>query len=139
MPFLSTTVRDYRHRAMRAFMDEHGLDALAFLTPDYFFYATNYYLDVAPWERPVAVMVPRDGEPFAIMHELSTNHLRMARERTTLWVEDVTLYSEHPRLTNRLHLAPQWPHDRVRRRHGKGSSPAQPAPRLPISRPGPPD
>ena len=108
MPFLSARVRDYRHQAMRAFMDEHGLDALAFLTPDYVFYATNYYLDVAPWERPVAVVVPRDGEPFAIMHELSTNHLRMARERATLWVEDVTLYSEHPRLTNRLHLTPQW-------------------------------
>jgi Xaa-Pro aminopeptidase len=94
---------------MDRFMDDRGLDALAFLTPDYFFYVTNFFLDVAPWERPVAVVVPRNGEPFAVLHELSTNHLRVARERGTLWVDDVTLYSEHPRLTERLYLTPQWP------------------------------
>ncbi|HET9015586.1 MAG TPA: M24 family metallopeptidase [Thermomicrobiaceae bacterium] len=109
MPFLSRTVGQTRHQLMRDLMAERGVDALAFLTPDYFFFATNYYLDVAPWERPVAVVVPRDGEPFAVMHELSTNHLKMARERGTLWVDDVTLYSEHPRLTDRLYLTPQWP------------------------------
>ncbi len=109
MSFLTSAVAEYRRGLMNAFMDEHQLDALAFLTPDYFFYATNYFLDVAPWERPVVTVQPRNGDPFAIMHELSTNHLKMAKERATLWVPDVTLYSEHPRLANRLHLTPQWP------------------------------
>jgi len=109
MAFLSRQVFTSRLESMRSFMDENRLDALAFLTPDYFFYATNYYLDVAPWERPVIVVVPRDGEPFCVMHELSTNHVRIAKERGTLWVDDVTLYSEHPRLTSRMYLTPQWP------------------------------
>lgn len=108
MPFLSRQVGATRHAAMRDLMAKQGLDALAFLTPDYVFFASNYYLDVAPWERPVAVVIPRDGALFAIMHELSTNHLRMARERGTIWIDDVTLYSEHPRLANRLSLTPQW-------------------------------
>lgn len=109
MAFLSEKVRDARWTAMRRFMAEHELDALAFLTEDWVFFAGNYYLDVRTWERPVAVVVPRQGEPFALFHELSTNHLRLARDRGTIWIDDVTLYSEHPRLTNRLHLAPQWP------------------------------
>ncbi len=109
MPFLSSDVATFRRHRMNAFMDEHGLDALAFVTPDYFFYASNYFLDVAPWERPVIAVVPRNGNPFAVMHELSTNHLVMARERGTLWIPDVTLYSEHPRISNRVHLTPQWP------------------------------
>ncbi|HEX3721784.1 MAG TPA: Xaa-Pro peptidase family protein [Nitrolancea sp.] len=109
MAFLTHDVADYRRAAMQQFMDDRQLDALAFLTSDYFFYATNYFLDVAPWERPVIVVVPRNGEPFAVMHELSTNHLKMARERGTLWVDDVVLYSEHPRRDDRLFLTPQWP------------------------------
>ncbi|HUY99897.1 MAG TPA: M24 family metallopeptidase [Thermomicrobiaceae bacterium] len=125
MAFLSRQVGAARHQLMRDLMAERGVDALAFLTPDYFFFATNYYLDVAPWERPVAVVIPRDGEPFAVMHELSTNHLRMARERGTLWVDDVTLYSEHPRLTDRLYLTPQWPELMARLLRERGLSRAK--------------
>lgn len=109
MAFLSRDVFAARREAMRGFMEDNYLQAIAFLTPDYFFFATNYFLDVAPWERPVIVVVPKDGEPFAVLHELSTNHVRMAKEAGTLWVDDVTLYSEHPRLGNRLYLTPQWP------------------------------
>jgi len=109
MAFLSKKVADFRRAAMQKFMDDRQLDALAFLTPDYFFYATNYFLDVAPWERPVIVVVPRDGESFALLHELSTTHYKMARESGTLWIDDVVLYSEHPRLDHRLPLTPQWP------------------------------
>ncbi|QSO49325.1 M24 family metallopeptidase [Alicyclobacillus mengziensis] len=109
MPFLTREVFASRLDSMRSLMDENQLDALAFLTPDYFFYATNYYLDVAPWERPIVAVIPRFGEPFCIMHELSTNHVRMAKERGTLWMDDVSFYSEHPRLTNRIPLTLQWP------------------------------
>lgn len=109
MAFLSRDVQNYRLGLMRDFMDRHELDALAFLTPDYFFYATNYLLDVAPWERPVITIVPRKGDPVMVLNELSTNHLTFARARKSLWVDDVTLYSEHPRVTDRLYLAPQVP------------------------------
>lgn len=109
MAFLSSAVYDSRLNLMKALMDECRLDALGLLTPEYFQWATNYFLDVRPWERPVAVIVPRNGDPFAVMHELSTNHLQMARERGTLWVSDISLYSEHIRLTDRLFLTHQWP------------------------------
>ncbi len=42
------------------------------------------------------------------MHELSTNHLRMAHEHGTMWVSDISFYSEHIRLTDRLFLSYQW-------------------------------
>ncbi|MGH7919931.1 MAG: M24 family metallopeptidase [Candidatus Dormibacteraceae bacterium] len=109
MPFLSREVCRHRREALIEFMDERHLDAVAFGTPDNFLFHTNYFLDVAPWERPVLAVFPRSGDPFAVMHELSTNAVRMARERGTLWIDDITLYSEHPRLSGRLPLLPQWP------------------------------
>ncbi len=120
MPFLSKAVQTARTDAMRAFMEAHELDALAFLTPDWFFYATNYLLDVAPWERPVIAVVPRKGEPFMVLNELSTNHLGFSRERGSVWVDDVSIYSEHPRLTDRRYLTPQVPELIAERLRGAG-------------------
>lgn len=101
-------------------MDEYRLDAVAVLTPDPFFFFSNYPLDVAPFERPVMLVLPREGEPFAFVNELSTNGLRFAQERDALWVDDLTVWSEHPRVRNRTWLRPQWA-DMVAnglRRHG---------------------
>ncbi len=120
MPFLSPAVQTSRIDLMRTFMDTHELDALAFLTPDWVFFATNYLLDVAPWERPVIAVVRRTGEPFMVLNELSTNHVGFSRERGSLWVDDVTLYSEHPRLTDRLFLTPQVPELFAERLRGAG-------------------
>jgi Xaa-Pro aminopeptidase len=108
MAFLTRRTFDYRHDLMRRMMDANGFDALAFLTGDFFQWATNFHVDVQPWERPIAALVPRDGEPFAIMNELSTNHLRGTIERGTMWVKDVTIYSEHPRLGGRVPVRAQW-------------------------------
>jgi Xaa-Pro aminopeptidase len=69
---------------------------------------TGFHLDVAPWERPVAAVIPADGEPFMVMNELSTNHLRFAEERKSLFITDYSLYSEHLRMANRIHLRHQW-------------------------------
>ena len=109
MPKITTAVRDYRVAMMRELMDRCRLDALVFTTPDFFQFATNFQLDVWPWERPVFAVVPRDGEPFAVMNELSTNHMRFATEQQTVWLRDVTYYAEHPRVSQRLALAPQLP------------------------------
>jgi Xaa-Pro aminopeptidase len=109
MAFLSSKVFTQRLRDMRAMMEANGLDALAFTSPDFFQYATNFHVDVQPWERPIVAIVPRDGTPFSVMNELSTNHIRFARERGTLWFQDIHIYSEHPRVANRLPLVGQWP------------------------------
>jgi Xaa-Pro aminopeptidase len=63
---------------------------------------------VAPWERPVAAAIPADGEPFLIMNELSTHHLRMAAERGTLHVRNYAIYVEHPRSTHRTYTRDRW-------------------------------
>ncbi|MGY8524755.1 M24 family metallopeptidase [Paracidovorax citrulli] len=109
MPHLTKAVRDSRLAAMRQLMDRLKVDALVFGTPDFFQYATNFQLDVWPWERPVFVVVPRDGETFAVMNELSTNHMRFATDKGTVWLSDVTYYSEHPRVSHRLALPSQLP------------------------------
>jgi Xaa-Pro aminopeptidase len=109
MAFLSRKVFEYRLQLMRKMMAAQSLDALAFLSADFFQFATNFHVDVQLWERPIAVVVPADGAPFALMHELSTNHVRYARDRGTLWVEALQFYAEHPRVTARVPLSPQWP------------------------------
>jgi Xaa-Pro aminopeptidase len=108
MAFLTRNTFDYRCRLMHKLMDAQRLDALAYTSSDFFQWATNFHVDVQTWERPIVVVVPRDGEAFAIMNELSTNHLRGACERGTMWVGAVTIYSEHPRLGQRLPLRAQW-------------------------------
>jgi Xaa-Pro aminopeptidase len=109
MPSLSKEVYESRRAGMRALMEREGLDALAFLTPDWAFFASNYPEGLLwTWERPLCVVVPRDGEPFALLHELSSNALADSIKREVMWVTDVAIYSEHPRVEDRLPLAPQW-------------------------------
>lgn len=109
MKFLSRSVWDYRRKLMRDVMARNRLDALLFSTADFFQFATNFNVDVQTWERPILVCVPFDGEPRAIMNELSTHHVRMAREREQFWVDDVQFYFEHPKLTERGFSLPQLP------------------------------
>lgn len=109
MPKLGHATRDFRFGQMRALMDAEGLDALCFTTGDNFQFATNFHTDVQVWERPIVAVVPRNGAPFAVMHELSTTHLRFAQEAGEMWLSDIALYAEHPRVVDRLPLLPQWP------------------------------
>lgn len=118
MAILGTAVRDYRLGLMRALMDREGYDALAFTQGDFFQFATNFATDVQVWERPIVCIVPRNGAPFVVLNELSTNHWRFGIEAGKLWVTDAEFYAEHPRLAHRVPLAPQWAEmvaDRLRR------------------------
>ena len=101
--------RDYRTRLMQELMDREQLDALAFNSPDYFRFATNFDMDVSGFERPSLCVIPRNGRPFVILHELSTNHWKLSTEAERVWVADAIFYSEHPRVRQRLPLTPQWP------------------------------
>ena len=106
---LSEDVRHSRASAMQEFMAQHGIDALIFLTPDWVFFATNYpegYLE--PWERPLAVCIPREGAPFALMHEISSGAIDESSQRGEMWVSDVTVYAERPQAADRMPIAPEW-------------------------------
>ncbi|WP_158902257.1 Xaa-Pro peptidase family protein [Burkholderia sp. L27(2015)] len=109
MPTLTYKTRDIRLTKMRELMAHTRVDALIFTTADFFQWATNFHVDVQTWERPIAVCIPASGEPFAVMNELSTNHMRFARERLSVWLEDVSFYAEHPKTSDRQPLLAQVP------------------------------
>ena len=97
-----------RHNAIRAALTAGNFDAYIVFEPLNFVYATNFLLDVEPWERPVAAIFPREGAPSLILNELSTNHYKLAVERGTCWVPDAEIYVEHPVLVNRKFTRPEW-------------------------------
>lgn len=97
MSFLSRAVQAYRTRLLDQMMERESIDAVVVFGAEFFQFFSNFHLDVLTWERPVALVLPRGGQPFALMNSLSTNHLRMARERGSMWVEDVSIYFEHPK------------------------------------------
>lgn len=108
MPFVPQSVFDDRAKTIRGWLGENDLAALIVTTPDNFYMVSGFHLDVAPWERPVAAVIPADGEPFMVMNELSTNHLRFADERKSLYITDYSIYMEHPRSTDRTWSRSQW-------------------------------
>ncbi|MGO1121009.1 M24 family metallopeptidase [Rhodovibrionaceae bacterium A322] len=108
MAFLSKAVFDSRLVEMKALMAREGLDGLLVSNGDFFQFITNFHLDVQTWERPVMLVLTKEGELFALMNELSTHHLKMAGERGVLWLDDVTLYDEHRGGLNSERLLPDW-------------------------------
>lgn len=108
MPFVPAEVFADRHRRVREFLIGHDCQALLAADPDHFYMLTGYLLDVAPWERPVAAVIPVHEDAFLIMNELSTHHLKMAHERGTLHVPTSAIYVEHPRSTARTYTRDRW-------------------------------
>ena len=125
MAYLGNATRQHRLYLMRRLMDREGLDALAFTSADFFQFATNFATDVQTWERPVVCVVPREGEPFVVLCELSTNHWRYAARDQRLWVSDAGFYAEHPRTGARLPLAAQWPELVAEKLRGAGLAAAR--------------
>lgn len=109
MAFLSHNVFRRRLETIRQHLLQTNSRALIVLNPDNFFYVSGFFLDVAPWERPVAAIIPLDAEPVLALCELSTNHVKMAKARGSLWITDTRLYTEHPRVTNRTYTVLQFP------------------------------
>jgi Xaa-Pro aminopeptidase len=109
MGYLSPAVFRDRLGRIREALEGADLAALVVLTPENFLYVSGYFLDVQPWERPVAAVVPRENAPFLVMHELSTNHVRYAKEHASMWIPEVHFYAEHYRMQHRTYLTPQWP------------------------------
>ncbi|WFU06714.1 Xaa-Pro peptidase family protein (plasmid) [Rhizobium sp. CB3171] len=109
MAYLGNDVREYRYKLLNELMDRENLDAVAFASTEFFQFATNFQTDVTTWERPILCVVPRNGAPFVVLNELSTNNWRYAHEDGRLWVSDTSFYAEHPVLSNRMHLVHEWP------------------------------
>ncbi len=108
MAFVPMSVFADRAERIRAYLDEQGLEALIVNTAGNVYMVAGFQLDVEPWERPVAIVVPKTGEPFMVLNELSTNHLKMAEKRGSLFIRDYSIYAEHPRTRNRTYTRGQW-------------------------------
>ena len=85
-----------RLAALQAWLDERGFDAYVVTGVENVAYLSGWKPDVEPWERPIALLVPRRGESALVLHELSVHGVRMARERGTLVVDEVVFYLERP-------------------------------------------
>ena len=85
-----------RLATLQAWLDEHGFDAYVVTGVENVAYLSGWKPDVEPWERPIALLVPRRGASALVLHELSVHGVRMARERESLVVDDVTFYVERP-------------------------------------------
>ena len=108
MPFVPMTVFKDRQKRIQAFMAEQGLEAVLINSSGNVAMMSGFMLDVEPWERPIAFVFPKEGEPFAVLNELSTNHLKMAEKRGSLYVTDYSIYVEHTPTRNRTYTRDQW-------------------------------
>jgi Xaa-Pro aminopeptidase len=107
--FIKRQVVEERWEKIQSWLKTHNYNALVVLETNNTCYVSGWYLDVEPWERPVATVIPASGEPFMILHELSTHHVKMAQERGTIYIDDITFYFERPSTTRRTWTTPQWP------------------------------
>lgn len=106
--FISRQVISERWEKIQRWCQAQGYNALVVLEPQNTTYVSGWYLDVEPWERPVATVIPAQGEPFMLLHELSTHHVKMARERGTIYIDDVTFYFERPSTIRRTWTTPHF-------------------------------
>jgi Xaa-Pro aminopeptidase len=88
MMIFSRDEMDRRHAAARAAMAEAGLDAVVATS-----YAASYYLSGAPihpFGRPMATLVPRDGDPVLVTSIIERGHVA-----AQTWLEDVRYYWDY--------------------------------------------
>lgn len=104
----SPELLEKRMSEIRKQLVEKNLEALAITDALNFTYATGFFLDTATWERPVVAVIPVDAEPFMVLCELSTNHVRFAHQQGRGCVKDVRIYVEHPRQIHRLYTVREW-------------------------------
>jgi len=105
---VGAATREYRTKLMHDLMDREQLDALAFTSGAYIKFAINFNVDVEFFERPVVCIIPRNGAPFVILNELSTNNWRFMLESGRAWAKDAHFYAEHPQVRGRLPSVTQW-------------------------------
>jgi len=88
MAIFSRAEMDRRHDLLRDRMREHELDAVIPTS-----YASFYYLSGAPihpFGRPMAVIVPGDGDPIIIEPFIERGHTRLQS-----WIEDIRVYWDY--------------------------------------------
>ncbi|KPV65248.1 MAG: Xaa-Pro dipeptidase [Candidatus Bathyarchaeota archaeon BA1] len=99
---------DGRAKNIREYLAENELKALVVSDVLNTIYVSGFFVDVSPWERPIATVIPLEAEPFMVLCELSINHVKFALEQGRGWIKDIRFYMEHPRHANRLYTRNEW-------------------------------
>lgn len=79
-----------RIHALRAALEREGLDGIVVFGPVRVAYLTGFFF--AATERPIALVVPREGEPGMLIPKLETEHLHKQAPQ----IRRVTIYPEYP-------------------------------------------
>ncbi len=85
MPVFTRAEMDRRHEALRRRMREAGLDAVLATSYPNFYYLSG--APVHPFGRPIACLVPADGEPVTITSIIERGHMLLQT-----WIKDVRNY-----------------------------------------------
>jgi Xaa-Pro dipeptidase len=85
-------------------MRERKLDAIVLLSAVNVIYTTGYFH--LPTERPLAVLIPKTGEPTLFIPELESDQVKL------WWVKDYESYFDFPGPVNRV----QWIFERIAKR-----------------------
>ena len=88
MPIFSQEEMERRLAAARAAMAQQGLDAVVATS-----YAASYYLSGAPihcFGRPMATLVPRDGEAAMVTSIIEQGHVEAQS-----WIDDIRCYWDY--------------------------------------------
>ena len=117
--FISRQRVQERWQTIQDWLTSNDYKALVVLEPLNITYISGWYVDVEPWERPVAAVIPAEGNPFMLLHELSVHHVKMAQARDSVYIDDIRFYVERPSSIRRTWMTPQWPqfvHEALRQR-----------------------
>ena len=101
-------IRKLRVAQFKELIQKHGLRAIVISGTENFQFFTNIQLSSHYWERPFALVIPADGEPFALVNMVSENGVMMQVERQSSWISNLSFYSELPRMQDRTYTLGQF-------------------------------
>lgn len=108
MAFEMQGVRKKRVAQFKELMQKRNLRAIVITGNDNFQFFSNIQLSSHYWERPFALVIPANGEAFALVNMVSENGVLMQIERQLAWISDVGFYSELPLMTDRTYTTGQF-------------------------------
>ncbi|HXA37487.1 MAG TPA: Xaa-Pro peptidase family protein [Phenylobacterium sp.] len=81
---------------MLSFMRETGCDAIAFTSAEWAEWAFNFQILEKTWERPVLVVVTKEGQALAFLADMSEPAATAAFDGGQLWVDQMVFYADTP-------------------------------------------
>jgi Xaa-Pro aminopeptidase len=93
-----TAVKERRRRQFDDLMARHDLAAVVISSSEFFQFYSNLAISTFYWERPFALVVPRQGTAFALVNAVAENGVRLQLKKGIPWVEDFSFYSEVPQV-----------------------------------------